>query len=106
MEIVARLMITDPGAAAGPAYEADYAGAKPIYEADSGGAGPAGPQLQEVGRAAFTVQAKPTGGSTGPTRVKYGPFAVPWGSWLSTGTQIKKGESFSVKATGAYRPSR
>lgn len=34
---------------------------------------------------------------------KYGPFAVPWGSWFSTGVAVKKGESFRTKATGAYR---
>ena len=28
---------------------------------------------------------------------------MPWGSWFPTGVQIRKGESFSVKATGAYR---
>ncbi len=92
-EVVARLMVTDPTAAAAPTYEADY-----------GGAGPIGPQLQEVGRAGATLQAQSTGPRTGgSTTKKYGPFAVPWGSWFSTGVQIKKGESFSVKATGAYR---
>ncbi len=91
-EVVARLMVTDATAGATQTYEADY-----------GGTGPAGPQLQEVGRAGVTLQAQPAGPSTGSTRRKYGPFAVPWGSWFSTGAQIKKGESFSVKATGAYR---
>jgi hypothetical protein len=67
---------------------------------------------REVGRGSAVIPAlkapppqrkKPEPPKTEPTRKKYGPFAVPWGSWFSTGVVIKKGEGFSVKATGAYR---
>lgn len=95
-EVVARLMVTDPTALSNSGYEADYGGPRPT-----------GAQPQEAGRATATLRAQPVTPQpqTQPqtVRKKYGPFAVPWGSWFSTGINIKKGESFSTKATGAYK---
>jgi len=38
----------------------------------------------------------------GTTTRQHGPFFVPWGAWLPTGIAIRKGDSFRVRATGAY----
>jgi hypothetical protein len=96
VDVVARLMVADPAATT------PMGAPRVTYEADYGGGGPAGLQLQEVGRAGTTVQAQAVVTNTRPERKKYGPFAVPWGSWFPTSVQIKKGQTLSVKATGAF----
>ena len=51
-----------------------------------------------------SVWRRPGAGPGSQTGVKkYGPFQVPWGSWYPTGVQIRKGQSFTVKATGAFK---
>jgi len=99
--VTARLMVDNPTAAApGPTVS---------YEMDSAAPQQKPAELQEAARATATLKIqkddrkKPTVGRTATIQKKYGPFAVSWGSWLSTGINIKKGESFTVKATGAYR---
>jgi hypothetical protein len=37
------------------------------------------------------------------TKDVYGPFAVSWNKWLSTGVSVKKGDRFTVKSTGAFK---
>ena len=93
-------MVVDPNAAA--------PGVTVGYDLDAGARQPAAPPLRQAAEASLTLQPEQPAESAEPATGKaagkgsYGPFQVPWGSWLSTGVALKKGDRFSVSAKGAY----